>query len=143
MVLISASVTNCKLLWISLILTCPHLDLYKSTTLIFVSQEGKKVGPRASGLGPAILLKKRLWRKCFSCEFCEIKKKFLQNTSDDCFCLTVESSEFAIPVEKPARKTKDIKQVLIKSYKFLNKYFLLFKQTFQGSHPSLLSWLIL
>ena len=45
MVLISVSATNHKLLWLILILVCPHLDLYKRKTLTFVAQEGKKVSP--------------------------------------------------------------------------------------------------
>ena len=45
MVLISVSATNYKLLWFSLILVCPHLDLYKRKTPIFALQEGKKLGP--------------------------------------------------------------------------------------------------
>ena len=44
MVLISVSATNRKLLWLSLILACPHLDLYKRKKLTFLPQEGKKVG---------------------------------------------------------------------------------------------------
>ena len=32
------------------------------------------INMQASGLSPATLSKKRLWHRCFSCEFCEIFK---------------------------------------------------------------------
>ena len=40
-----------------------------------------------AGLRPETLLKKRLWRRCFSCEFCEISKNifFYRTPPQDCF----------------------------------------------------------
>ena len=43
---------------------------------------------QASGLRPATLLKKRLWRRCFPVNFVKfLRTSFLQNTSGGCFFL--------------------------------------------------------
>ena len=46
---------------------------------------------QAQGPRPATLVKKRTWHRCFSVNFAKfLKTPFLQNTSDDCFCINTE-----------------------------------------------------
>ena len=45
---------------------------------------------KVAGLRCAILLKKRVWHWCFPVNFTEfLRAPFLQNTSDDCFYITI------------------------------------------------------
>ena len=49
---------------------------------------------KVSGLRPPTLLKKRLWRKCFSCELCEI---FMNTFITEHFLMT---ASVALPILK-------------------------------------------
>ena len=43
---------------------------------------------KTTGLKPATLFKKRLWKRCFSANFAKfLRTPFLQNNFGDCFCL--------------------------------------------------------
>ena len=47
-----------------------------------------------AGLRPAILLKERLWHKCFPVNFAKfLRTPFLQNTSGNCFCSDILNSQ--------------------------------------------------
>ena len=41
---------------------------------------------KVSGVRPAILLKKRLWHRCFPVNFAKFLRTLSQNTSGGCFC---------------------------------------------------------